>query len=204
MSVVRLLKIAAKIASSLFDLNQFKQIQDLNGCFEYVKSKGFKKIGEGGSREVFEIPSEDQCIKICKPSMPLGVAQNKAEYEISQQKDLPIAGVVHHDPHFKWIIMERVTPLSSEIEYFKLGIQDCIDIASDVEEGNLERANEIYQELETEEQRELVHKIIKLMKVGVRCSDLYSFNHWGRNSHGELVVLDYGVTKSVFDKLIKR
>lgn len=101
-----------------FNLEQFKQLEDLNQMVSYAKQH-LQLLGEGSARIVFLL-SNRYVLKIAHPNAPQkGISQNKSEVDVyTNPKVRPVVAAVHAtDPQYKWIISEIVRPLRSQQEF---------------------------------------------------------------------------------------
>ncbi len=101
-----------------FNLQNFKQIKDLNQQVEYAK-QNLQLVGEGSSRIVFLL-SNRYVLKIAHPNaVEKGIAQNKAEVDVFTNPKVKsvISAIYSADPNYKWIMSEIVRPLKSQQEF---------------------------------------------------------------------------------------
>lgn len=139
---------------------------------KYKIRNGFLRyIGGGSSREVFDL-NNGYVIKIAKNEA--GIAQNKAEYKISQYDgDYIFARVIQSFNNYESIIMQKAKPIKSiyyVYDYFgvenKKEFNRCYDIRRIKNEYNL------------------------------LLGDLNRKSSWGIID-GRVVIIDYGFTRKV-------
>lgn len=200
------------------------KLQTLEGKLEYAR-KFFNEIGEGSSRQVFELPSG----KVLKVALnPAGIDQNRVEVQTSTNPSLtPImAKIFVWDKGYEWLIVERVTPFETSEEFssnvgisyslfrFIIGAYRTYKPA-EIEEffkkviESLERDNERDPSEQRRRQIEalgqaavknFLKRVIALLERGTAYSDLIALHHWGLTGDNRVVTLDYGADKGVIEK----
>lgn len=139
-----------------------------------VSKKKYRFLGEGSGRVVYDLDN-GYVVKIAKNAK--GIAQNKAEYNISlnSQSDI-LAKVTSASKGFKYIIMEKadkIKNLNPVFNYFKV--------------KNINRLRKL--------------EVLKDFSVNhhLNYADLSIPSSWGL-INGIPVVIDYGLTAEVFKK----
>lgn len=90
-----------------------KEIRD-----RLVQGYGFKMVGIGGNRAVFNIGSEDVVLKVLIEITTTSVQQNQGDLLVGQSSKYTDIFPASYggDPDGLWMLQEKVTPLTSESE----------------------------------------------------------------------------------------
>jgi len=198
--------------SEKFNLNKFKSLSG-NELYKYADGK-LQQTGEGSSRAVF-ILNSSKVLKIAitrKNSLGSGAAQNKTEVDFytNPKTKQVCAKIFDFDPDYEWLISELVRPVSEE-EFEKLTGVNSYDFGyfgKNLIDGL--SPEEIYEHYSEDNiihdtkpiSKKLFDKWIyvleNIVNQGIMTEDLTNPGHWGVTSSGNLVVLDYGLTDSVW------
>lgn len=150
---------------------------DFNDIIYNIANGEYRYIGSGSSRTVFDMRN-GFVIKVAKNIK--GIAQNKVEYEISNDDYTNLfANVYYASENYKYLIMEKAIPIKREIEFLRyFGINNRKELASIEEIKDIQyRYNLVF-------------------------ADLYKLTSWGKVK-GRIVLIDYGYTKEIYDKYYK-
>ena len=206
-----------KIRSKTFDWNEFKQLTTPTKAEKYAHVHGLQHLGEGSSRTVFVLSSR-YALKIASGLEDAGIAQNRAEAELSSnpKTKFVVARVHQHDPKFNWIVsdlvrepedwgeIETITGVSDlDIDWitgYNRGYDDSDDDDSDEPLPQPNSLKNIWdagrQELA---ENPFVKGLFALQDIGVDLDDYNSgrSEQFGITPDGRVVALDYGFTEKV-------
>lgn len=173
-------------------------------------------LGQGSSRNVFELEDEDRVLKVAKN--PQGLAQNEAEVDVFTNPKVKAwtTEIFDYDRDFKWIVSEKVTELKTNQEWEELvGFPfEILEYMIDMEFETLERLADYLQErfdnsgdpdlleLKSHALSSMVQQWYNKFLYFVRITklapqDLAVVDHWGFTQDGRVVLLDYGLTTKV-------
>lgn len=171
-----------------------------NTLQKHMDSGTLKFLGTGSSRVTFDV-GRGAVLKLARNAA--GQTQNKAEAQVGRNpgtKEFIPRTLKWDDKSWKWIVVEKVEPVSSE-EYEDLMKIRVVTRSGDVVQGpSLADAlvenhptdfKELYWDSLTPAQRRLVNLT---WKHDILPGDLGNPSHWGRTADGRLVLLDPGLT----------
>jgi hypothetical protein len=183
---------------------------------EFAKNNGLRYLGEGSSRVVFVLDSK-RVIKIAINMK--GIAQNRAELELSHDREAPIARVYQYDTDMWWLVSELVRPLTSPEEFKALtgipwqvlkrfinGRYDPDDLETFRQDMIRKAQKNLFddtslQDVQNIDKNPAILKIAKFLteKGSVLLpGDLMRIEHWGKTPDQRVVLLDYGYTDEVY------
>lgn len=149
-------------------------IDKFNQIMFNIRRGYYRYIGSGSSRDVFDL-GNGYVIKVAKNRA--GIAQNKAEYNISYYNYSGLfAKVVQVSKDFKFLIMEKANKIYS--------------------------ISEVWKYFNVRDKKELFHlKEIQNIKrnFNLLLGDLGRKSSWGM-INGRPVIIDYGFTKEIRQK----
>ena len=143
-----------------------------------IENGMYRYIGAGSARKVYDLDN-GFVIKIAKNIK--GVAQNRAEFLISNDDDSPLLAKVYFvSDDYRYLIMKKANNIKSEKEllnYFK--------IQNKRELSNNRSIKEIHD----------THNLV--------WADSYKFTSWGKIKN-RVVLIDYGYTKEIYNEFYKK
>jgi hypothetical protein len=187
-----------------FNMDEFKQLRSFSKRFNYCKER-LEYISSGSGRYVFGIDQE-KVLKLAKNQK--GIAQNENEYDIARYESI-IAQVFDCDDDFLWIEMERVNKITvsefkqltgMDFNFFKDNIEyeDMVSINSH-KYRNCRMTKPIRNDDELWE-NEFFCQITNLIGgYGMEVGDLERINSYGKNSKGEIKLVDAGLSEDVWN-----
>jgi hypothetical protein len=149
-------------------------IDKFNKIMFNIRRGYYRYIGSGSSRDVFDL-GNGYVIKVAKNRA--GIAQNKAEYNISYYNYSGLfAKVVQVSKDFKFLIMEKANKIYSISEVWKyFNVRDKRELFRLKEIQNIKRS------------------------FNLLLGDLGRKSSWGM-INGRPVIIDYGFTKEIRQK----
>lgn len=198
---------------STFNIDSFIDMppdKQTNYAEEVLKDKF---LGLGSGREVFKI-NDDEVLKISREKNIKGIKQNRTEITLHQRYPTITAKIIIYDTiNQNWMISELVRPFNTEAEFrqatgigfdlVKLLVSKFVGGYTLEDLKNSDKIGEslLYKKFELsnwlEQAKELEAFVIK-EKMYV--TDLLVLAHWGLNSEGNAVLMDYGLN----NKTVKR
>lgn len=199
------------------DNEQLSVNQKLERKINWVSTKyKLQKLGSGSSRTVFRLDSK-RVLKMA--SNVKGLAQNKAEIEISKDKQYNkiLANVLYHAEDNSWLVSDIVKELTS-IEEFKqlagvpwelasmtIAIASSYNDSIDQIKQKIEEDYTYYhaytfkvENLKNYLARPFINSLISLIQLKkLQPADLNFIEHWGKTPDQRAVILDYGFTEAV-------
>lgn len=174
-----------------------------------------KKLGSGSGRVVYEM-NDRYAIKIAKNRK--GIAQNEAEADTIFNKFDCVAKTLAHGEMYSWILAEKADAMCyiSEFDelvgggvYFQMYVDTLYTIFHPKKEKYISD-QELKNNLEKFKKSVFCSNLLAMLnEVGdekVVVSDLLRIENLGtvrRNGKKEIVVIDYGLTRSIFNSLYK-
>lgn len=161
----------------------------------YIESTNIEKLGTGGSRAVFLLNSKS-VLKIALHGF--GIAQNKHEVQMSNEAspDVPIARVLKSDPSGLWIVSQLVRQVKNHSEFTTLVGYSLYEAAGIVRRLLAEDRDGRRPKMEDHDPG--IWMMWSAVKTGdLNMADIEYLEHWGVNSTGDIVLLDYGYTNSM-------
>jgi hypothetical protein len=191
-----------------FDVSVFKGLPSFAARIKYVKER-LPKVAQGSARAVF-IVDDQTVLKIAMNKR--GLAQNKVEAEIGRHTSYPVAEVFEVGDNGVWIEMQRATKATPKLFQQLAGVDlktfDAVITYWEIERnpgkyrGSLYRKPENYEELVSGD-NDLINSVLGLMgDYDIPPGDLGRISSWGvvsRNGTQELVLIDYGLTRGVWN-----
>jgi hypothetical protein len=162
---------------------------------KYLNDK-FERIGEGSSRIAYTRQGDDTVIKLAKTMK--GKAQNGLEYRVwegSKNKKI-LAEVTDHDPHFRWIEMEKChdAKLSHIEEYYGVKFDELISAIDSLKLDFGGFKNNWWA-------KEWLNVFRK--HPYIRTGDFRDTDQWGKTLDGRVVVVDYGFSNNIRNNYYK-
>lgn len=192
--------------SSKFSFATLNKLKTPQKVLDYCEACGLVKLGEGTARTVFKL-NATQVLKVAINES--GMEQNKTESEIgncTSVKDL-FARIDKIAPNFLWLVMELVVPVNSDAQFSKLIKMDIAAFRNTLtywyaENMQIARHNQFEPE---QYQKNLKNRYVKaVLQVVQSCDmlpgDFAKSDSWGITTDRRLVVIDYGLSKSIFMK----
>lgn len=161
----------------------------------YINSTNIEKLGTGGSRVVFLLNSKS-VLKVALHAF--GIAQNKHEVQMSNEAspDVPLARVLKSDPSRLWIVSQLVRQIKNHSEFTTLVGYSLYEAAIIVKRLLAEDRDGRRPKMEDHDPG--IWMIWSVVKAGdLSMTDIEHLEHWGVNSTGDVVLLDYGYTNSM-------
>jgi hypothetical protein len=193
-----LLKLAS-IRSKNFEVRTFLSLNDPIEVFNYADFN-LEPIDEfGTSRGVFILNSK-YVLKIALPeNLKAGIAQNQKEVEYSAKFPDITAKITSYHPSFYWIKTELVRPVLNQEELLSV-----LNLSSPKDIGCLfsKFPDKNHKLLKTP--NEIAMKVSSLVREGVLHYDVAKSDSWGITTDGKPVLLDYGMTKNIWDEFYRK
>ena len=209
----RTVKMLSEAADETFDINELDNLPSFNRRYKYCVEHLGKPIGRGSSRAVFQIDDE-RVLKLAINEK--GIAQNGAESDWYKQTYDFIPKIYNTSENYNWIDCEFVLPAKKQDFKVCLGVSfdefcDMLDvIESQYRRWNYncypkERYEQVY---EFGEEKPLFGEIIQYMTdCQVMTADMLRIVNWGlaqRNGEPVVVLLDHGLTESIWEEYYKK
>jgi hypothetical protein len=189
-----------------FDIRKFKSWDDDIAQLRYAE-KHLEYLGGGSSREVFML-SNKYVLKIIGEDEGAGKAQNEAEVDLYTNPSVKplVTKIYDFDKEYNWIISELVRELNSEDEFEELSGMKWMRfraILEVLEEGDPPKG---FKELVQHElEKPFFNSVYEMLtQTSLMPGDLLSIGHWGKTADGRIVLLDSGLTSSVWDNYYER
>lgn len=180
----------AKLRADM-DIKHFKNIPDPIAATHYIEEiVKLELLGEGSSRKTYLLSSK-YAIKIAKN--PAGIHQNRQEVEFWTDPRFTgiVANIADYQDKFIWIMVELVRPLKSESEFISLTGMSFYDFDLYVK-GTI-------TEDKAKNVPPFVARLRKLVQDKViSAADATKLSSFGKTSDGRVVLLDYGLTSSIY------
>ena len=139
-----------------------------------IRKEAYKHIGSGSGRRVFDL-GNGYVVKVAKNRR--GIAQNKAEHQISLTDQSNIfAKIPHVSEHFKLLIMEKAEPIKKISDVWKY--------------YNVDSNKKLFEQDDLKD----IYSKYKLL-----IPELYRPVNWGKINEIP-VIIDYGFTRKVKNK----
>lgn len=180
--------------------------------------ENYYNLGEGSSRAVFALDAK-HAIKLATNEK--GIAQNEAEVQLYEKycndKNCRLAKIYWYSTTYKYIIVERCKSINKYFEEkgWNFYDDDVAAVLNDYCDGQeCKKLNLVQMEkharsrMKGDGPKAAMNKIIADMKVvgkfifKSKISDIYD-DQIGYNAKGKLTVLDYGMTKNVYEQFYK-
>jgi tRNA A-37 threonylcarbamoyl transferase component Bud32 len=187
-----------------FNFNDFKNLKPKEQ-YIFLQKLPSRKMGSGTARFVTNIGNG----KVIKFAMNnAGLMQNKEEVKIFKKNEEfshLVPAVYDYDPRFQWVLSEIVNPLPNNEGKAMNLFYDKTGIDYDVFIDNLEYVMETGELLDDSLDNSVffVDIVRFAKKTGLITGDITPLEHWGINSDGRLVLLDYGFTPMVANYIHK-
>ena len=189
-----------------FSMDEFKQQSSFNGRIKYCQER-LKRISSGSSRIVYQIDDE-KVLKLAKNKK--GLAQNEVETQYSDS-GYPTADIFDYHEYFLWTEMELARPLTPKIFQQITGF-NWLDYEKAINnygiDANGRKGDEKYKVplnpeiMEAMWEDEFVYSMFSYIgDTHVPVGDLKRLNSYGvvkREGHDTIVIIDYGLTDSVY------
>lgn len=189
-----------------FDLKKFKSLDNYHMMTAYA-SEFLEKMGQGSSRVAFVLSSK-YVLKIAINEK--GIAQNQAEVDVytNPTSQPVVAKVYQSDKDFNWLISDLVKPIKSVNEFEELTGVDWKTFSKYVNDGIKHKS------LSNNAPKFIKAVVITALKNNLLRGDLAQqdfsrdpkddvLDHYGKTVDGRAVLLDYGFTGEVWEKLYK-
>jgi len=210
-----------------FSLEEFANLRSFNQRVAYCKSRLYR-LGTGSSRIAYVVDS-DKVLKIAKNAK--GVAQNMAESDntppLNDVGGELFAQVIESDENGLWLEQERAEPVRADMMRKVVGmtfpeVKDTIINIVKQYKNTFRSGDKKWYDMYNEHygtgdeydkkystQLEFVNTLVDYFTN--YCpqieGDFYAQRNWGfvtRNGHKHLVVIDNGLTESLYDKFYAR
>lgn len=187
-----------------FNMDEFKNISTFSGRVRYCDQK-LRKISSGSGRVVYQIDDE-KVLKLAKNSK--GIAQNEVESESFIQQYGVVAKVFDTDDNGTFVEMElanKVTPtIFRNIVGFDFRLLEPY-LWNQFIAGNRQPKKSIAQEnTELLNNNEWVNELSDLVgSYDMPIGDVSRLNSYGivkRDGSDSIVLIDFGLTNSVYDE----
>ena len=201
-----------------FSLEELTNIQSFKGKQQYCIQNLGKPIGNGSSRQVFQI-DDNKVLKLAKNTK--GIKQNEYEgtddYYKSSLSIFP--EVFEHDENYTWIVSEYVLPAKEQDfkHCFGMSFDEWRSVIKAMEiahKGGRQRYLDFIRPMESKKVWELCDKnetiadfndYIGSYSVGI--GDFYTINNYGlalRGNQPQIVILDSGLSEDIYNSYYKR
>lgn len=202
----------------IFNMEEFKLINDVQDRYEYAIDHGLYPIGSGTGRAVYKIDDE-KVLKIAKN--PKGIAQNQAETIASEDIDINeiFAKIFEKHPKHLWHEMELARKLQQHVweAIMKVPFDDFNVTLGDFHSRVVRPQSEIKYTKElsriSEETLQTIYdsSLFKgltnyMQKYNVPVGDLTQLDSYGlvkRDGNYTIVLIDYGLTWEIYDEYYK-
>lgn len=189
-----------------FSMDEFKKIRSFNGRIRYCEEH-LDRISSGSGRVVYKIDNH-KVLKLAKNEK--GVAQNGAEYQIGKYDEFSIVAKIYDsDENLTFIEMELAKKVS--LSDFKRIVGFNPNQVHDYVHNTVIKPDTYVIEPEIEDAMDNNEWIVELCDmIGSTQSlpgDLGRLSTYGIVNRGygdEIVLIDFGLTKSVYTKYYKR
>lgn len=208
-------KILNEAMDEEFSFDELSSMRNFSQMVRYCKSHLGMPIGNGSSRMVFQIDDE-KCLKIAKNEK--GVAQNSAEYDWYAQSYGIFPNLYNSADDGRWILVEYVLPASKkdfkvclgiDFNVFQEFVAKCYKSYSNQKYArymNPSISDEAFEQmLENNEWLEQLYTYMSDYQVPF--GDLQRLSNIGlvqRSGKPQIVILDSGLTQSIYDEYYGR
>lgn len=190
-----------------WDVEEFARLKSFNQRIQYCE-KNLVRISSGSSRIVYKI-DDTKVLKLAKNKK--GLAQNEIEIEFSQDYlwEGLVAKIFHYDENNLWVEMELARKLTAKSFQQITGL-DFEKFGRSLKYFEQEQENsramfrftkpESYDEMWENEFASSIFDIIG--SYDIPAGDLTRLSTYGivnRNGQDDVVLIDYGLTKDVYD-----
>lgn len=200
-----------------FSFEEFDNIKSYNGKLKYANER-LKKISSGSARVVYMIDDE-KVLKIAKNKKGIGQNSIESDWGLQRMSDIVARIFNTSDDHF-WVEMElakKLTPNRFK-QLSRMSINDVSDVLRIMDAlNNASRRKYLTQEQSAELQEEFNEKVnnseflTSLVDMIINFDMKYPGDFGRVNSYGEvkrdgeptLVLVDFGLTKSVWEDFYK-
>lgn len=196
---------------------------------EYLE-KFFPVFGKGSSRIVFKISSK-KVIKLARSEKGIAQNHHELESFLSSKDSKLLAKVYDYDPSYMWIVSELVRPIKDSADFKSLTDMDfelflklfkTLRFLKIKDWSQLELKLKTYQKfldeygprhltvderflLDNKELLESSEFFIRFYNLiqgsSFSFEDLTFLEQYGKTAEGRLVVLDYGLSDEIYDRL---
>lgn len=189
---------------SSFDMDHFKSLSSFRKRIAYCQEH-LNRISSGSGRIVYKIDDE-KVLKLAKNRK--GVAQNEVEVDYSQDNYIKhlFAETYEFHPDFLWLEMEYCKKLNFNRfkqltgvdfkEYSNMLLYEKERVSSRSSRLKFPEP-ENYDELI--ENEFIVEVVDYIANYDIPVGDLTRISTYGENSDNEVVIIDYGLSKEVYD-----
>ena len=195
-----------------WNVEEFSKLKSFNQRIQYCE-KNLVRISSGSSRIVYKI-DDTKVLKLAKNKK--GLAQNEVEIDYSQDymMDDIVAEIFHSDENNLWLEMELARKVTSAMFQNIVGFtfEEYVDGVW-YQEENLRPRKSSYKRPKPEKidemwENEFVSRIFDVMGSyeNFVAGDLTKLSTYGvvnRNGQNDIVMIDYGLTKDVYDSYYK-
>lgn len=213
-----------RILSKTFNFNTFKEL-DKNrkgSAYKYARTN-LKLVGYGSSRDAYLLTPKS-VLKIATGDG--GSAQNYSELRAYTNPqidgDLLFAKILDYDTEHgsndvHWLVSELVRPIKNYFDFRAVARFDfdfVMQMTSDVSpeqyfEARFKELKEPWcdytlSDLKKVKSSPFFNELLKAVDLEVLTSgDLKRYDQWGKTADGRIVVLDYGLTRSIYKKFFQ-
>jgi hypothetical protein len=198
------------LEKKFLDLQRFKNLQSAGDAVHFSKEEVqelyLKRHGtflnSGSARRVYLVDNKS-VLKWAKGAR--GLAQNETEVDVfTNPKTKPVVAKIYdYDPKFQWLVSEIVRPITDYNEFQKLtGLdfeQDVADLFYVTKFPDRLGGREEFAKHPRRIHNKFFQSILYLMEdTGLLNGDLRTIEHWGKTADGRVVLLDYGLSREVY------
>jgi hypothetical protein len=194
-----------------WDVEEFKKLTSFSQRVQYCQDR-LQRISSGSARIVYKI-DDTKVLKLAKNKK--GLAQNETEIDFSNDYmwDGLVAEIFNHDENNLWTEMELARKVTTKIfqEVTGLNFDEYCDSLRYYHSQVTNRKN-MYTPSKPESyddmwENEYGYGMLNLVgSYDLPIGDLCRLSTYGvvnRNGQNEIVMIDYGLTKSVYDSYYK-
>jgi hypothetical protein len=202
-------KLAARKSSaktSSFSLETLSSLPTYEARRAYCHAQGLKLLGEGTARTAFLLDSTS-VLKLAINEA--GRDQNEMEAKVKDCTSIKtvFAKILKASPNYDWIVMELVKPLTSDAAFKQqtgLDIGELRSVLTYWYAENMQKAR--HRQFEPPDYEQMLQNpfVKMLLQIIKECDmlpgDFAKTSSWGIAKGGRLVLIDYGLSKSIYMK----
>lgn len=187
-----------------FNIEEFKKLTTFQKRIQYCAER-LQRINQGSSRIVYKLPDE-KVLKLAKSKK--GIAQNEAEIEQSLDNYINslLAKVYDYDENNLWLVAQYCKPINDQRFQQLVGVKfsDYWDIITyeDYERNPVKYRRAVTKpskpKIQDYYENEFINDMMDyIINYEPPIGDILRISSYGETSDGSLVLIDYGLTKSV-------